>query len=200
MTSICVFSSSHWRWLPFPSPVHESEKWKWSRSVVSDSSRPHGLQPTRVLCPWDFPGKNTGVGCHCLLLLLLNRFNCVWLCVTPQTTAHQAPLSMEFSRQEYWSGLLPVEHSHVHLLTVYSLWLLQWNSARVEKLQQRANDLQAWNIYYLFLWKVCLPFRGREKIVVCRILGSSLDLLYQLQFSKILRWFIYKIKFEKYYR
>ena len=29
---------------------------------------PHGLQPTRLLCPWDFPGKNTGVGCHFLLL------------------------------------------------------------------------------------------------------------------------------------
>ena len=53
--------------LPFPSPVHESEKWKCSRSVVSDSSQPHGLQPTRLLCPWDFPGKSTGVGCHRLL-------------------------------------------------------------------------------------------------------------------------------------
>ena len=29
--------------------------------------RPHGLQPTRLLRPWDFPGKSTGVGCHCLL-------------------------------------------------------------------------------------------------------------------------------------
>ena len=57
----------HWSGLPFPSPVHESEKWKWSHSVVSDSSRPHGLQPTRLLYPWDFPGKSTGVGCHCLL-------------------------------------------------------------------------------------------------------------------------------------
>ena len=57
----------HWSGLPFPSPMHEREKWKWSRSVVSDSSRPHGLQPTRLLCPWDFPGKSTGVGCHCLL-------------------------------------------------------------------------------------------------------------------------------------
>ena len=47
--------------------MHESEKWKWSRSVVSDSQRPHGLQPTRLLSPWDFPGKSTGVGCHCLL-------------------------------------------------------------------------------------------------------------------------------------
>ena len=33
---------------------------------MSDSSRPHGLQPTRHLPPWDFPGKSTGVGCHCL--------------------------------------------------------------------------------------------------------------------------------------
>ena len=55
--------------LPFPSPMHEREKWKWSCSVVSDSSRPHGLQPTRLLRPWDFPGKSTGVGCHCLLCI-----------------------------------------------------------------------------------------------------------------------------------
>ena len=42
--------------LLFPSPMHASEKWKWSCSVVFDSSRPHGLQPTRLLRPWDFPG------------------------------------------------------------------------------------------------------------------------------------------------
>ena len=58
----------HWSGLPFPSPMHENERWKWSRSVVSDCLPPHGLQPTRLLCPWDFPGKRTGVGCHCLLL------------------------------------------------------------------------------------------------------------------------------------
>ena len=34
---------------------------------MSDSLQPHGQQPTRLLCPWDFPGKNTGVGCHFLL-------------------------------------------------------------------------------------------------------------------------------------
>ena len=38
-----------------------------SRSVVSSSLRPHGVQPTRLLRPWDFPGQNTGVGCHFLL-------------------------------------------------------------------------------------------------------------------------------------
>ena len=57
----------HWSGLPFPSPMRKSEKWKWSRSVVSDPQRPHGLQPSKLFCPWDLPGKSTGVGCHCLL-------------------------------------------------------------------------------------------------------------------------------------
>ena len=35
-----------------------------SRSVVSDSLRPHGLQPARLLCSWNSPGKNSGVGRH----------------------------------------------------------------------------------------------------------------------------------------
>ena len=54
-----------------------SNAWKWKvkvksfshvwPSVTSDPQRPHGLQPTRPLRPWDFPGKSAGVGCHCLL-------------------------------------------------------------------------------------------------------------------------------------
>ena len=38
---------------------------------MSDSLRPHGLLPTRLLRPWDFLGKSTGVGCHCLLWMHL---------------------------------------------------------------------------------------------------------------------------------
>ena len=33
---------------------------------MSDSLQPHGLYTTRLLCPWDSPGKSTGVGCHSL--------------------------------------------------------------------------------------------------------------------------------------
>ena len=40
---------------------------KESRSVVSDSLPPHELYPTRLLCPWNPSGKNTGMGCHSLL-------------------------------------------------------------------------------------------------------------------------------------
>ena len=39
---------------------------------MSDSVRPHRQQPTRLPRPWDSPGKNTGVGCHCLLQFVLN--------------------------------------------------------------------------------------------------------------------------------
>ena len=35
---------------------------------MSNSLQPHGLWPARLLCPWDSPGKNAGVGCHALLL------------------------------------------------------------------------------------------------------------------------------------
>ena len=40
-----------------------------------------------------------------MTLLLLSRFSRVRLCATPETAAHQAPLSLGFSRQEHWSGL-----------------------------------------------------------------------------------------------
>ena len=37
----------------------------FSHSVLSDSA--NSMEPARLLCPWDSPGKNTGVGCHSLL-------------------------------------------------------------------------------------------------------------------------------------
>ena len=42
--------------------------WLCAQSLQSCSTLQHyGLQPARLLCPWNFPGKNTGVGCHALL-------------------------------------------------------------------------------------------------------------------------------------
>ena len=93
-----------------------------SRFIMSNSVRPHRWQPTRLLCPWDFPGKSTGVGCHCLLrhtsglvqiyilsgeswryifyfiyytfAVLYLATSCVRLFATPRTIACQAHLSM----------------------------------------------------------------------------------------------------------
>ena len=75
-------------------------------SVVSNSVRPSRRQPTRLLCPRDSVGKNTGVGCHFLLQCVkVKSLSCAWLLATPRTAAHQALPSMGFSRQEYWSGV-----------------------------------------------------------------------------------------------
>ena len=73
--SVGFSRQEYWSGLPFPSPMHESEKWKGSRSVVSDPQRPHGLQPSRLLHPWDFPGKSTGVGCHHLSLIVFSAIS-----------------------------------------------------------------------------------------------------------------------------
>ena len=81
---------------------------------MSDSVWPHRRHPTRLPHPWDSTGKYTGVGCHFLLqcmklkVKLLSR---VQLLATPWTAAHQAPPSMGFSRQEYWSGVPSVRGS-----------------------------------------------------------------------------------------
>ena len=56
VTIIFIASTIVWKW-----------KWNWSHSVSSNSLLPHGLLPARLLHPWDFPGKNTGVGFHFLL-------------------------------------------------------------------------------------------------------------------------------------
>ena len=62
----------HWSGLPFPSPLHKSEKWKWSCSVVSDSSWPHGLQPTRLLHPWIFQARVLEWGAIAFSFLLMS--------------------------------------------------------------------------------------------------------------------------------
>ena len=75
---------------------------------MSNSLQPHGLQPASLLYPWDFPGKNTGVGCHFLLQCMkvkVKTLSHIRLWATPWTAAYQAPPSLRFSRQKYWSGV-----------------------------------------------------------------------------------------------
>ena len=43
------------------------DSWCVCVHAQSDTSQPFGLQPARLLCQWDYPGKNTGVGCHFFL-------------------------------------------------------------------------------------------------------------------------------------
>ena len=65
----------------------------FSHSVVSDSVRPHRLKPIRLLCPWDSPGKNTGVGCHFPLqcMKVKSESEVVQLCPTPSDPMDRSP-------------------------------------------------------------------------------------------------------------
>ena len=91
--------------------MHEREKWKGSRSVMSDSSWLHGLQPTRLLHPWDFPGKSTGVGCHRLLQFFLEQIMVI-------SRRHKDP-------DHKWSGLLCLKNplsKHCTAIVHYDSW------------------------------------------------------------------------------
>ena len=73
---------------------------------MSDSVQPQRQQPTRLPRPWDSPGKNTGVGCHFLLQFMKVKVKVKSLSrVRLFAAAYQAPPSMGFPRQEYWSGV-----------------------------------------------------------------------------------------------
>ena len=87
---------------------------KGSESEVAQSCPtlcdPIDQQPTRLLCPWDSPVKNTGVGCHFLLQCMKVKSEsevtqwCPTFCDPMDYSLSGSP-SMGFSRQEYWSGL-----------------------------------------------------------------------------------------------
>ena len=73
-------------------------------SKMSDSFQPHRLQPARLLCPWNSPGKNTGVGCHFLLqgiFLTLHQSN------PSLTTSYHPPKKRHIHQQSLPIALQP---------------------------------------------------------------------------------------------
>ena len=144
----------HWSGLPFPSPMHESEKWKGSCSVMSDSSRPHGLQPTRLLCPWDFPGKSTGVGCRCLLrkMTLLDP-------------------KMENSFLLYWIFLNANKNWYLVLVIKMVMWVNSWTKQK----QNHRVRKQTWllkrkcggRINEEFMINISMPLSHCSRVRLC---------------------------------
>ena len=93
---------------------------EWVAISCSRRSSRQGIEPLSPACPalqvdslplsyWGSPIP---------YMYMLRYFSCVQLCVTPWTVAHQAPLSMGFSRQEYWSGLPCLPFSSLQIRSV----------------------------------------------------------------------------------
>ena len=91
-------SHNYWAHVLQPLKPRHPRAWNTLAPETREATRewPHSQRLEKDLCSNEDPA---------LLLLLLSRFSRVRLCVTPQTAAHQAPLSLGFSRQEHWSGL-----------------------------------------------------------------------------------------------
>ena len=117
-------------------------------SVVSDSLQPCGLKPGRLLCPWDFPGKNTGVHVHFLLqgifpaqglnLCLVHLLHWQWillpLCHLGSTQRRLR--SSLFSMEVFWYFILSPQLSStsscvavwlVKFLTIRGTWVERWS-------------------------------------------------------------------------
>ena len=76
---------------------------------MSDSSRPHGLQPTRLLRPWDLPGKSIGVGWHhllCMYHIVLGKFCHLWETQLPQLKNRNDATPGQPSHEDYMGFLL----------------------------------------------------------------------------------------------
>ena len=122
----------------------QSKVTQWSRkckcvlshSVTSSSLWPHGLQPTRLLCPWDSPAKNTGVGCHALVpgISTTQESNpglphCRWIlyCLSHQESPENA--SAVLGRSVMFSSLQPhglAAHQAPLSMGILQAKILEW--------------------------------------------------------------------------
>ena len=116
----------HWSGLPFPSPVNESEKWKWSRSVVSDPQQPHGLSP---------PGSSA----HGIFQARVLE----WGAIAFSVTAHMTVSGWGSWR---WGWVCPTGSPSLHHIKVWSL-----NHICILAFPFLMRFLELWS----FLMKVC---------------------------------------------
>ena len=94
---------------------------------MSNPQRPHGLQPSRLLHPRVFPGKNTGVGCHCLL-----RDK-----ILPVPYSVPKSLSVLLSWLHQGCSLFQVTVKLIPLLVSHTLWKMSLLSAAVRRMWSR---------------------------------------------------------------
>ena len=104
----------------------------FNHSVMSDSLQHHGLQPARLLCPWDSPGKNTGVGSYSLLegIFLIQRSNMDLLhCKTIlYHLNHQGSPKCRHNSHYFSHCSLPTDLSIWYMFSIYllSFYFLSW--------------------------------------------------------------------------
>jgi len=134
-----------------------------SCSVLSDSLQPHGLKPTRLLCPWGFPGRNTGMGCHALLQGIVPTQglssalpHCRWILYhlnqqgSPRILAWATyPFSRGTSSARNWTGVSWVAMVK-SLLAMWETWVrsMGWKDPLKKRMATHSSIL-AWKIPWI---------------------------------------------------
>ena len=150
----CLLLNSLLSFCVYPARPYSNSN-SFSRSVMSDSLQPHGLQPSRILCPWDSPGKNTVVGCHYFLQKIfptqesnsgLLRCNQILYCLS-----YKEVLTV-YSQHSNWN------HPVVLLLkTLQSLLISEWKHKPSKQPKKpnvicpRFGHLSEFNSHYILL-------------------------------------------------
>ena len=154
-------------------------KWEWKSLSRVQLLRPHGLWPARLLCPWDFPGKNTGVGCHLRVaeIRILKSYLHPVLTGVLFTTAKRWKQPTCLSVDE-WIKKMP----HTHRMERYSairrrkscyLWQHGWPGEHYGTWNVRERQTID-NLTYL--WNLKKNNNSESKLVVARdgVLGGQL--------------------------
>ena len=116
----------------------------FSRSVMSDSFQPHGLHPTRLLCPWDSPGKNARMCCHSPLqvIFLTQRSNPG----LPQCRQ----ILYSLSHREALFKVLDCKIKHVYFLFVF-MWYLCEKYHKLITIKYYIADCVSWILWLTLL-------------------------------------------------
>ena len=135
---------------------------------MSDSVRPHGRQPTRLPCPWDSPGKNTGVGCHFLLqcVKVKSESEVAQSCPTPSDPMDCSPPGSSVhgifqARVLEWGAIAFSDKTLAYSIKKY----ISWKRGGGERLKRKE--------IYIYNYDWFALMYGRDHIIV-KQLSSSL--------------------------
>ena len=124
---------------------------------MSDSVRLHRWQPTRLPCPWDSPGKNTGVGCHFLLQCMKVKIK--------SEVAQSCP-----TRRDPMDCSLPGSSAH----GIFQARVLEWGAIAFSSYSHYISANMFINIYclvkYLITTKCCRSFDLDQSFSVSAVL------------------------------
>ena len=153
-----------------------------SCSVLSVSLWPIVLQPTRLLCPWDFSDKNTGVGCHFLLQGIFPTSDWTSSPVSPALQAYSLPLNHQRSPKYTdgggggWTwGLVHAKHAIYHWATPPATFYWPPFNWKIKLKMKVSGYVGLWKCYIIYLLSLKKLFLLLKKLfksfrLLCKLL------------------------------